>query len=103
LTAAHRIAEEIAQWPDVTVTARGPHFIEFRAGRREIGHLHGSRLADIAFPVRIRRQLVESGQAMPHHQHPESGWVSVPIRGDDDIAHIVTLFRLNYLRPWLAA
>jgi hypothetical protein len=29
--------------------------------------------------------------------------VSVPIRGEHDIPHIVELFRLNYQRPWLAS
>jgi len=101
LTIAERIAETIAGWPDVTVTTHGPRFVEFRVGRRELGHLHGNHLADVAFPVRIREQLVAARKAMLHHQHPESGWVSVPIRGEDDVAHIIELFRLNYERPWL--
>jgi Family of unknown function (DUF5519) len=101
LTIADRIAREIGTWPDVTVVVRGPRFIDFTVGRRELGHLHGSHLADVAFPVRIREQLVADGKAMLHHQHPESGWVSVPIRSEDDIPHIVELFRLNYDRPWL--
>jgi hypothetical protein len=58
LTIAERITAEIARWPDVTVVAHGSHFVEFRIGRRELGHLHGGRLADITFPVRIREQLV---------------------------------------------
>jgi hypothetical protein len=103
LTIADRIAEAIAGWPDVTVTMHGPRFTRFRVGRRELGHLHGSHLADVAFPVRIRVQLVAERKALLHHQHPESGWVSVPIRGEDDIPHIIELFRLNYQRPWLAA
>ena len=81
----------------------GPRFVEFRIGRRELGHLHGSHLADITFPVRIREQLVADKRAMPHHQHPESGWVSVPIRAESDVPAIVELFRLSYDRPWLTA
>jgi hypothetical protein len=103
LTIAERITREIATWPDVAVTAHGPRFVEFRVGRRELGHLHGSTLADITFPVRIREQLVAARRAMLHHQHPESGWVSVPIRADADVADIVALFRLSYERPWLSA
>ena len=61
-----------------------------------------ARLADITFPVRIREQLVAAKRAMLHHQHPESGWVSVPIRADEDVADIVALFRLSYDRPWLS-
>ena len=102
-TIADRIAAEITRWPDVTITMHGPRFIEFSVGRRELGHLHGSQLADIAFPVRIREALVAEQKALPHHQHPESGWVSIPIRGDGDIPHVVGLFRLNYERPWLTS
>ena len=73
----------------------------FRVGRREIGHLHGNRFADLPFPVRIRRELVASGKADLHYLHPESGWVTHTIRGEQDVEVIVDLFRLNYHRPWL--
>lgn len=101
MTIAERIAQEIAGWPDVTVAVHGPRFVEFKIGRRELGHLHGSHLTDITFPVRIREQLVAAKRALLHHQHPESGWVSVPIRSEADVAAIIELFRLSYDRPWL--
>ena len=100
MTIAERITEEIARWPDVTVVVHG-RFVEFRIGRRELGHLHGSHLADITFPVRIREQLVAAKRAVRRHQHPESGWVSVPIRAEAEVPDIVALFRLSYSRPWL--
>jgi hypothetical protein len=31
---------------------------------------------------------------------PASGWVSVQIRGAQDVETVVELFRLNYERPW---
>jgi hypothetical protein len=96
-----RIQREVGSWDGVT---SGPHRfggVEFRVGRRELGHLHGSRLADLPFPIAVRKQLVESGRAEPHHILPESGWVSVPIRGEADAATVIELFRLNYERPWL--
>ena len=45
------IVREVSAWPGVTT---GPHRfggIEFRLGRRELGHLHGNRLADLPFPL----------------------------------------------------
>ena len=51
----------------------------------EIGHLHGSRLADLPFPVRMRKELVAAGKARLHHVLPETGWVSYPIRGEEDV------------------
>jgi hypothetical protein len=100
-TIGARIRREIAGWPEVTIASHRFGGIEFRRGRRELGHLHGSRLADLPFPVRIREQLVRDGRAEQHHIMPESGWVSRRIRGEDDVAAVVELFRLNYERPWL--
>lgn len=75
----------------------------FRVGRREIGHLHGNRLADLPFPVRIREELVASGKASLHYLHPKTGWVTYYIRGKSDADAIIELFHLNYGRPWLAS
>jgi hypothetical protein len=73
---------------------------EFRFGHRELGHLHGNRLADLPFPLLIRDELVAAGRAQAHHIHRESGWVSYPIRDRSDVERVVDLFRLNYERPW---
>jgi luciferase-like monooxygenase len=99
---AQQIEQAVGAWEGVSV---GPHRFggrEFRVGRRELGHLHGDRLADLPFPVRVREQLVAAGRAEPHHIHPESGWVSFYIRDVTDVAAVVALFRLNYERGWKA-
>lgn len=98
---AHIIERHLAGWPDVIVEHRAVGFVEFKVGRRELGHLHGSRLADLPFPVRIREQLVASGKASLHYLHPDTGWVSFYIQGERDFDAVVELFRLNYERPWL--
>jgi hypothetical protein len=72
--------------------------VEFRMNRHEIGHLHGDRLADLPFPVRMRKELVAEGRAQLHHVLPETGWVSYPIRGEKDVEGALELFRLNYER-----
>lgn len=95
-----QIAREVAGWPGVVVAPHRFGGIEFRVGRRELGHLHGNRLADLPFPVPVREQLVAAGRARPHHILPESGWVSYEIRGVGDVAAVVALFRLNYERRW---
>jgi len=95
------IVREVSAWPGVTT---GPHRfggIEFRLGRRELGHLHGNRLADLPFPLLVREELVAAGKAEPHHIFPESGWVSYFIRDETDVDRVVALFRLNYDRPWV--
>ena len=97
---ADQIRKEVGSWPNVRTDVY-PHMIFFHVGRREIGHLHGDRLADLPVPVRIRRQLVDAGKASPHYLHPDTGWISYFIKAEDDVAPVVELFRLNYHRPWL--
>ena len=94
------IVRAVSAWPGVTA---GPHRFggtELRVGGRELGHVHGSRLADLPFPLLVRNELVAAGWAEPHHIYPESGWVSRFISDDSDVADVIELFRLNYNRPW---
>jgi hypothetical protein len=98
---AARIEREVGSWAGVTAAPHRFGGVEFRVGRRELGHLHGSRLADLPFPVPIRKELVAAGRAEPHRILPESGWVSFRIRTDADADAAIELFRLNYERPWL--
>jgi len=97
----HAIVREVSSWPGVTTGRHRFGGTEFRMGGRELGHVHGSKLADLPFPLLIREQLVGEGKAEPHHIFPESGWVSYFIHDDTDIARVVDLFRLNYDRPWV--
>ena len=92
------IEREILRWPGVTAAPHRFGGVEFRLGRKELGHLHGDRIADLPFPVRIRRELVATGRATPHHVLPESGWVSRWIGGPQDVPAVLELFRLQYER-----
>ncbi len=85
-------------WAGVEAGAHRFGGVEFRVRGQEIGHLHGGRLADLPFPVRVREELVAEGKARPHHVLPRTGWVSYPIRGEEDVAGALELFRLNYDR-----
>jgi hypothetical protein len=95
---ADRISREVLSWPGVTAEPHRFGGVEFRLGRRELGHLHGDRLADLPFPRAVREQLVSVGQAEPHHILPDSGWVTRRIRSEADVAEVIDLFRLNYDR-----
>ncbi len=92
------IVEAVVSWPGVEAHPHRFGGIEFTVDHREIGHLHGDRLADLPFPKRIRDELIASGRAEPHHVLPDTGWVSRWIRGPEDIPEVVALFRLNYER-----
>ncbi len=95
---AQQIEQELLSWPDVLAVPHRFGGTEFRVHGHEIGHLHGSRLADLPFPRRVRNELVEAGRAAAHHVLPDSGWVSYYIRGAEDVSTVGDLFRLNYER-----
>ena len=97
-TIAQQIEQELLTWPDVEAVAHRFGGREFRVQGHEIGHLHGSRLADLPFPRRVRDELVAAGRALPHHVLPDSGWVSFRIGGPGDVDAALALFRLNYER-----
>ena len=98
---AEQIELTVLSWPGVEAVPHRFGGREFRVGRRELGHIHGDRLLDVPFPVRIREQLVREGRALEHHVLPESGWVSFSIRGVADVPSAIELLRLSYERPWL--
>jgi hypothetical protein len=100
---AGRIEREVSSWPGVTVHEHRFGGTEFRLERRELGHLHGARWADLPFQRGIRDMLVETGRARPHHVLPESGWVSKQIRSDEDVEEVISLFQLSYERAQVAA
>ena len=102
---AARIAAEVLSWDGVTEHPHRFGGLEFRLGKRELGHLHGDppRLADLPFKRTVRDMLVETGRAQPHHVLPESGWVSKQIRDEADVAEVIELFRLSYERAKVAA
>lgn len=93
---AEQIHETVAAWEGVRAEPHRFGGVEFRVRHREIGHLHGSRQADLPFPVRVREQLVAQGRASPHHILPETGWVTLYIRGQEDVPRAIDLFRLSY-------
>ena len=93
-----KIEREVTGWPGVEGRPHRFGGVEFRVNGHEIGHLHGSRLADLPFPVRVRRELVAAGKAQLHHVLPQTGWVSYPIRQPEDVDGALELFRLNYER-----
>jgi hypothetical protein len=70
------IKEEVLSWPGVTSNPYNLGGIEFRVDKRDMGHIHGRKLADLPFPIEIRKQLIASGKVLPHIIYPESMWVS---------------------------
>jgi Family of unknown function (DUF5519) len=92
------INAELRTWPGVVVETHRFGGLEYLYGRKEMGHVHGDRLADLPFPRRLRDTLIAEGRAEPHHVLPETGWVSRWINSPDDAGAVIALFRINYER-----
>jgi hypothetical protein len=96
--AGELIKAELTSWPGVEAHPHRFGGTEYRYGRKEMGHVHGDRLADLPMPRKLRDQVIAEGRAAPHHVLPESGWVSCWMDGPDDAAAVIELFRLQYER-----
>ena len=90
------VLEQVLSWPGVTAHNHQYGGIEFRVGNRQLGHVHGDRIADIPLRRSLRDELVATGTVRSHRWRPDSGWVTV----DHDCEHgrheAVRLLRLGY-------
>ena len=90
------IADQVMSWPGVTAHDHRFGGLEFRLGNRQLGHLHGNRIADIPLRRSLRDELVAAGQVRVHRWRPDSGWVTVPIGSEEGRDEAVRLLRLGY-------
>ncbi len=94
-----RITAAVTAWPGVTTAGPGERGeFSFMLGRREIGHLHGSRVAHFSFQRRLGAELREQGRVVPHPITDSPSLGARPIAGPDDEREVVELLRLNYER-----
>jgi hypothetical protein len=95
-SAALLIADEVLSWSGVSAHDHRFGGVEFRLGNRQLGHLHGSRIADIPLRRALRDELVAAGRARIHRWRPDSGWVTVDIDTDQGRGEAVRLLRVGY-------
>jgi len=91
------ITETVGEWAGISVDSHRYGGEEFTIEGREIGHVHGTRQADIPFAKRLRDVIVAEGRTSKHHLYPESGWVTHYIESESDVEEVITLLRLSYL------
>ena len=97
--ASDTITRAALEWPGVHGTHGSRGEWSLRVGRREIGHLHGDRVAHIGFPRSIGERLRAEGRIEPHPVFPDNpGWGARPLRDDADVADVIALLRMNYDR-----
>ena len=96
LHAGERVYQAATAWPGVEAHPHRFGGLEYRLGRREIGHMHGDALVDIPFPKKVRDELVAAGLAKPHHILPDTGWISFYVRQPEDIDRAIALLQRSY-------
>lgn len=94
--ARERIIALVREWQEVEIRPHRFGGLEFRLGRRELGHIHGDALVDIPFPRAVRNEIVATGEAEPHHILPDSGWVSVFLRAERDVERAMRLLERSF-------
>jgi hypothetical protein len=96
--AGELIRESVLSWPGVEAVPHRFGGIEYRYGRKEMGHVHGDRLADLPLPRKLHDEVIAEGRAEPHHVLTETGWVSCWMKSPEDAENVIDLFRVQYER-----
>ena len=106
------VEHEVLSWPGVSKERGGggrgqggfrvPPATVYKFGRRALGHIHDTGVADLAFPREIHDELVSEVRAKPHGAG-FAGVVSYRIRKPEDVPGAVELFRMNYERARTSA
>ena len=97
--ASEIITDEVTSWPGVEagIGRRGEY--GFTVGRKQIGHLHGDRVAHFGFPKAVWQELYDAGRVTYHPVFPgKAGWGARRIAGEHDVQDVIALLRLNYDR-----
>jgi hypothetical protein len=97
--ASERITEVVTSWQGVTAGPGRRGEFAFKAGGREIGHLHGDHAAHLAFPKEVWATLFDQGRIDFHPVFPgRPGFGARRIESEADVDDVIALLRLNYDR-----
>ncbi len=96
------IERPFLRWPGVTSEPCRFGATSFRYGKREIGHIHRNRVADLPVTREMRDNLLTKGRALPHLAGME-GYISYPIEDGEDVSVVLEILGANYERAKDAA
>ena len=101
------VERDVLGWPGVSKEARRgglgqggfwvPPATVYKFGRRALGHIHDTGVANLTFPRKVHDRLISDGWAK-QHGGGFAGVVSYHIRELEDMPGVVELFRMNYER-----
>ncbi len=96
---SERITQEVTSWPGITAGYGKRGEFAFKLGGREIGHLHGDRVAHFGFPREVWGSLFDQGRIDYHPIFPgRPGFGARSIQAEADVEDVIALMCLNYER-----
>jgi hypothetical protein len=96
------IEREVLNWPGVTSEPGRFGAVAFRYGKREIGHIHRDRVADLPVTREMRESILSKGRARPHRAGVK-GYISYPVQDQEDLSVVLEILGWNYDRAKDAA
>jgi hypothetical protein len=96
---SEQITAVVTTWPGVEAGMGERGEWGFSVRGRQIGHLHGDRVAHFGFPRELGQELRDAGRVGPHPVNRHSPKLAArELHGDDDVRDVIELMRLNYDR-----
>jgi hypothetical protein len=95
-SAKEKIEHSVMKWDGVISEPHRFGGVEFKLGKREIGHVHGNYLVDIPFTRKIKDEILSAGLANQHHVLPNSGWISKYLETPGDVDTAIELLRRSF-------
>jgi hypothetical protein len=96
------VEREVLLWPGTTSEPGRFNAVSFRYGKREIGHVHRDRIADLPVTREVREELLAKGRARPHRAGSR-GYISYPMEDSEDVSAVLEILGRNYERAKAAA
>jgi Family of unknown function (DUF5519) len=96
------VEREVLKWPGVTSEPGRFGATSFRYGKREIGHIHHDRIADLPVTSEMREDILTRGRARPHRAGVK-GYISYPLEDQEDLSAVLEILGRNYGRAKAAA
>ena len=96
------IEREVLNWPGVRSEPGRFGAVAFRYGKREIGHIHRDRVADLPVTPEMRESILSKGRARPHRAGVK-GYISYPVQDQEDLSVVLEILGWNYDRAKDAA
>ena len=96
---SEQITTAVPAWPGVEAGMGERGEWGFSVDGKQIGHLHGDRVAHFGFPRVLGQELRDAGRVGPHPVNRHSPKLAArELQSDDDVRDVIELMRLNYDR-----